>query len=79
MVSFNYNGHTISLKDDVFVKRIFYDGREMASRGTFWGGSEMFFTVVEDNETVTYELVTKVGLFVDKFIVKRNGVIIYSE
>ncbi len=79
MVSFNYNGHTISLKDDIWVKRIFYDGREMASRGTMWGASDMFFTVVENNETVTYELETQIGFFIDKFIVKRNGVIIYSD
>lgn len=79
MTSFQYNGHTIGLQDLQFVKKIFYDGREMASRATFWGGSDMSFVVTENGEQVTYELTTKVGFFKDTFIVRRNGIMIYSE
>ena len=74
-----YGGHTIQVKT-FGTEKIHYDGQLVSSKNS-WSGATHIFSVKEDAENVQYEVEIRsraLGLD-DCVIVRRNGIIIFSD
>ena len=71
-----HNGHKIEVKM-WFTEKVFYDGKQMTSMFTLFGGTHCF-KVTEGNEDVDYEVqvfsLPRIGMKI-----RRNGVLIYTD
>lgn len=77
MKTIMYNGHRIDVKL-LFTEKVFYDGRQMTSKFTVFGGTHVF-RVEEDGESVTYEIEIHSGFMAPWIKIRRNGIVIYTD
>jgi hypothetical protein len=72
--------HTIEVKNNPLTgqERVLYDGIEK-TRGYSIFGKSYVFQVKEDDAQVTYECETRMGLFSAHFIIRRNGIVIFTS
>ena len=82
MKTIAYKGHNIQIQEMSLtgVEKVLYDGKQVSFKRTMTGGTHIF-TVKEDGEDVVYEV--EIGLrwhgFTSWSVVRRNGVVIYSD
>jgi len=72
-----HNEHKIEVKL-WGTEKVFYDGELKTSQFTLFGGTHGF-QVVEDGETVNYDVETKMGIWAPWMKIRRNGILIYSD
>lgn len=76
--TFTHQGHVIQLRDGI-SDSILYDGQTVSSIMN-WVSATHRFTVVEDGESVSYEIVHKFGLVRGtRWSIRRNGQVLFSE
>lgn len=75
----NFGNHTIEAINTVWGTEIVkYDGETKAKGYSFLGRS-YHFTVIENHETVTYEVEFKAGFIGVHFTIRRNGIAIFDS
>lgn len=77
-----YGGHTIEIPGMSLTgkEEVRYDGKIVSTRHSIFGSTHIF-SVQEDSENIHYvvHIGTRWHLFTTWAIVRRNGVVIYSD
>jgi len=79
MITVSCNSHTISIHYNILTgsTKVYYDGNLSLKGGSPISGLRQSFFVKEDGENTVYEVEQKLGLLVDHFTIRRNGVPVY--
>ena len=81
MKTIDYGEHRIEVTENMFrvgKEEVFYDGILASSETNFLGATHMF-VALENQENIQYELETGISWFETWVVIRRNGVIIFSD
>jgi hypothetical protein len=75
-----YNGHMIVVEMSAMGRvKVLYDGREMYNKLRAAGMGTYVFSVLENGQNAYYEAEIGFGWRKAKFLLKRNGVLVFSN